>query len=246
MKATQLLLLASLCSFSALAARAPVEEIPVNGQNSGPAQSGPNQLQTEMFYQIQALQEEVRQLRGLIEELNYQVDELKQRQQDDYLDLDRRISAAGTAPAGQPGGVTAPAGSTPASQPLLPVAGDDEKQLYGRAQSLLKNKEFDAAISAFENHIATYPNGKLVANSHYWLGQIYTVKGNLDKAGQAFAQVVNKYPGSNKALDSAFKLGKVYHLQGDNAKARDLLEKVAAGNTEVSKQARDYINTNLN
>ncbi|MDM3871240.1 tol-pal system protein YbgF [Porticoccus sp. W117] len=239
-----LLLLVSILSAHTLAARAPVEEIPVNGQQqNGGQQNGTliNQQQTEMFYQLQSLLEEVRQLRGMVEELTYQVDELKQRQQDDYLDLDRRISAAGSA-------VGVPGAEQPApgvGQPTLPVAGDDEKQLYGRAQSLLKAKQFDDASAAFENHIASYPSGKLVANSHYWLGQIYMVKGNLDKARQAFAQVVEKYPGSNKALDSALKLGRVYHLQGDNAKARDLLEKVAAGNTEVSQQARDYIDANL-
>ena len=237
-----LLLLVSLLSTHTLAARAPVEEIPVNGQRNSGQQSAPvvNQQQTEMFYQLQSLLEEVRQLRGMVEELTYQVDELKQRQQDDYLDLDRRISAAGTS---EPG--ISPATNGTPSQPVLPAAGDDEKQLYGRAQSLLKDKKFDEASAAFESHISAYPNGNLVANSHYWLGQIYMVKGDLDKARQAFAQVVDNYPGSNKALDSALKLGRVYHLQGDNAKARNLLEKVAAGNTEESQQARDYIDANL-
>ncbi|MGS2723788.1 tol-pal system protein YbgF [Porticoccus sp. GXU_MW_L64] len=244
MKVLPLLLLTALSSSHTLAARAPVEEIPVNSQQNRGQQSGQliNQQQTEMFYQLQSLLEEVRQLRGMVEELTYQVDELKQRQQDDYLDLDRRISTAGNTA----GGSGVPDSAPGVNQPTLPVAGDDEKQLYGRAQSLLKAKQFDEASAAFENHIASYPNGKLVANSHYWLGQIYMVKGDLAKAGQAFSQVVNKYPGSNKALDSALKLGRVYHLQGDNAKARALLEKVAAGNTEESQQARDYIEANLN
>ncbi|MCV6606068.1 MAG: hypothetical protein OIF34_12250, partial [Porticoccaceae bacterium] len=117
MKVSLLILFASLVSTQALAARAPVEEIPVNSQRNGNQQSAPliNQQQTEMFYQLQSLLEEVRQLRGMVEELNYQVDELKQRQQDDYLDLDRRISAAGSI-AGQPDAVEPSAGT---NQPAL-------------------------------------------------------------------------------------------------------------------------------
>ena len=55
----------------------------------------------DSYYQSQMLQEEVRQLRGLVEELNYELQRVKQRQMDDYLDLDRRLSAlqSGATPA---------------------------------------------------------------------------------------------------------------------------------------------------
>ena len=32
-------------------------------------------------------------LRGMVEELNYELQQIKQRQMDDYLDIDRRLSA---------------------------------------------------------------------------------------------------------------------------------------------------------
>ena len=217
MKVSQLLLLTLFCSPYAQAARAPVEEIPVNPSQK-PAQQSPsqspaqvNQQQTEMFYQLQSLLDEVRQLRGMVEELNYQIDELKQRQQEDYLDLDRRISTAGSNVGANSAAAPQPAG---AGIPVLPAAGDEEKQLYGRAQTLLKAKKFDEASAAFENHLSAYPNGKLVANSHYWLGQIYMVQGKLDNARQSFAQVVDNYPGSNKALDSALQAGPGLSLAG--------------------------------
>ena len=45
----------------------------------------------ELFVQLQALQAEVRELRGLVEQQNYTIEQLSQRRMDDYLDLDRRI-----------------------------------------------------------------------------------------------------------------------------------------------------------
>ena len=49
--------------------------------------------QGDRYYQMQVLQEEVQMLRGMVEELNYELQQLKQRQMDDYLDIDRRLSA---------------------------------------------------------------------------------------------------------------------------------------------------------
>ena len=41
---------------------------------------------------MQDLRDEVRSLRGLVEELSYDLQKVKQRQLDDYLDIDRRLS----------------------------------------------------------------------------------------------------------------------------------------------------------
>ena len=238
-----LVVIALLTSFDTFAAHAPVDELQVKTEQQ--AQPVVNQQQAEMFYKMQELQEEVRQLRGLIEEISYQLDRLKQRQQDDYLDLDRRISSA---PAGTAGGTNAAStvavDSTTHGSAGLPV-GDAEKQAYNNAQALLKRKQFEPAQAAFNDYIQAYPNGKYVANSYYWLGQIYMLNNQLDKAQQAFANVVNNHPGSNRALDSALKLGKVYHRQGNTARARELLQKLAAGNTNISRQAQQYIDDNL-
>ena len=47
----------------------------------------------DRYYQMQVLQQEVQMLRGMVEELNHELQQLKQRQMDDYLDIDRRLSA---------------------------------------------------------------------------------------------------------------------------------------------------------
>ena len=46
---------------------------------------------SDRFDIMQDLREEVRMLRGMVEELSYELQQVKQRQLDDSLDIDRRI-----------------------------------------------------------------------------------------------------------------------------------------------------------
>jgi tol-pal system protein YbgF len=45
------------------------------------------------FSQMQAMQEEIQQLRGLVEQQSNEIKRLKQQREDDYADIDRRLSA---------------------------------------------------------------------------------------------------------------------------------------------------------
>ena len=59
------------------------------------------QLIADLVVQVQQLQDEVRQLRGQLEDMGYRVDTLQQRQTDQYLDLDTRLNELRAAPAGE-------------------------------------------------------------------------------------------------------------------------------------------------
>ena len=68
------------------------------------AQAGRGNL--DLVNQIQALQSQVQQLQGQVEELRHQLDEAKERNRQQYIDLDSRLGrlegrSPGTAPAGQ-------------------------------------------------------------------------------------------------------------------------------------------------
>lgn len=242
-----LLLLGTAISSATLASggRAPVEELEVATEKARPANQVANQQAGELYYQLQVLQEEVRQLRGMIEEMSYELKQLKQRQLDDYMDLDRRISGSAQ-PSGNPQSVGqnagVPAGN--ASAPL-PVSSDAEKNHYSNAYQLLRDKHWDQAVTAFKDHIQQYPNGQYTSNAHYWLGEVYLSRAELNKSRDSFAMVVNNFPTSRKAPDAAYKLATVYHQLGDVAKARELLEKVAAGNSKAAQLATQYLKDNL-
>jgi tol-pal system protein YbgF len=252
---TSLIVVASLVALTARAA-APVADIagvPAVNQAAVKVAHQPAVAaspSTETYYLLQSLREELRVLRGMVEEQGNTIRLLKQRQVDDYLDLDRRLgglAAAGLSAQGKSpiGSVNSGASSFP---PVVAAPGsvsDTEKAAYEKAYGALKSGQVAAAKQAFTAYLAKYPKGRYAANGYYWLGEIYTLDNQLKEAGEAFAVVVEQYPAHRKMLDASFKLGKVYHLQGKQEKAKALLSKVAATKGSAGKLAADYLRANF-
>ena len=236
-------------------AAAPVSELGSQPQATSPRTvpaTPAEPAQTPAFnggtqYQMQMLQEEVRTLRGMVEELSHEIRQLKSRQMDDYMDLDRRLSAIAVGDSSvtpTPNRADSPlADSSSANSPTAERAtsSTDEAKHYSNAYDQLKAGKTEDAIALFKQHLTDYPDGKLVANAHYWLGEIYLLQNDLDAARQAFSAVVDQYPANRKASDAAFKLGQVYFLMGDKAKAKSLLEASAAGNDNAATLAKRYL-----
>ena len=197
---------------------------------------------SELFYQMQVLQQEVQELRGLVEEQAYQLNRLARDQKEQYIDLDRRVAglttgaAAGTSRAagsttaaaagtstGSAGGqaaasTTAAAGSSAVG--ALP-SGVSEREAYQNAFDLMKERKFDESINAFNELIVRYPSGQYTPNAYYWLGELHLAQQNTEQARQSFMQVIGLYPDHPKVPDTLYKLGVAYHRLGDTAKAME-------------------------
>jgi len=210
------------------------------------------------YDQSQMLQEEVRQLRGLVEELSYELQRVKQRQMDDYLDLDRRLSAqqSGRAPAdlavhadtdlSVDSSAQNDATVTVDSSSDVAINAEEIAQSYAQASNLLlRQRDINAAALAFKQHVVDYPNSPYTANAYYWLGEIYLLQGQDEMARQAFTTVVEQYPTHGKALDGTFKLGKIYFQLGEIDRARELLEKAAKGNSGAASKAQSFLKNNF-
>lgn len=218
-------------------------------QNQSPAEGvGMDNPQTRLFYQMQALQQEVMELRGQVEEQAYEIKQLKQKRMEDYLDLDRRISAlseGGVAAAPSEDAPVTGTASGDASVVQTGSASDDEAGAYGKAYDLLKQRKIDQSIEAFKSHLDSYPDGEYAGNSYYWLGEIYLLKNDLPKAQQWFSDLLADFPDSRKVMDAKFKLGKVYHLQGQNDRAKQMLGEVANSGADAAQLADQYLKENF-
>lgn len=208
---------------------------------------------SELFYQLQTLQAEVGELRGLVEEQRHLIERLSREQKEQYLDLDRRVASLtkqGVVPSTPPAAVTgissSPSPGVTADEPVAssgaPTAG--ERDAYTRAFNLTRDKRFQEAINAFNQLLVDYPNGEYAANSFYWLGELYLAlpQAELEKSRQSFAQVVNSYPSHAKVPDSLYKLGVVYHRLGDNRKALEYLTRTHSEypNSPAARLAQSY------
>jgi len=183
----------------------------------------------DMAYQMQILQQEVQELRGLIEEQAYELQQMRDEQRDRYLDLDRRVSAIG-----QGGGtsIAAPVATSPSANSVTATAApststsSDQQGEYQSAFNLIRDKKYDAAIVALEQFSLNYPRGEYTANAYYWLGEVHLVKADYDSALSAFGALLNQFPQHRKVPDAKFKLGKAYRELGEAARSRQLLTEV--------------------
>ena len=181
-------------------------------------------------YQIQLLEREIMMLRGLLEEITFKVDRMRSTQDDRYLELDSRFqNMAGDLKLLR----AARDNVSKTSEQNSVVANNfvevqDEKTLYDIAHDLIRNKQYELAISQLRAVINRFPKGNYAPNVYYWLGQVYAAKSepDLESAIEALERVIQFYPEHRKVPDAAFKLGQVYNLLGECERARDLLEQV--------------------
>lgn len=200
----------------------------------------------ELYYQLQVLQQEVLQLRGLVEEQAFQLKRVKQQRMDDYLDLDRRLSqlSKGSVVAASNG--VAGTSAVPASTGISNASPASELKSYKAAINLvLKEQKYDDAIVSLNQHLSDYPRGRYSANAQYWLGEIYLVKRDLEQSRQWFSRLLGEFPDHSKVPDAKFKLGKVYDMLGDKSTAKNLLEEAAASNSNAARLAKEYLSAHF-
>lgn len=227
------------------------ELIEENGELS-PGAVTPGMEGIEGQYQMQLLQSEVMELRGLVEELTFKFERMRGMQEDRYLELDKRFQSLSQAGGDRGRGSSALPGATYPNNGTgsIQVASQDEKTLYETALELIRNRQYDLAITQLREVIAQYPDGTYAPNAYYWLGEVYAAKPEpeYEKARQALAQVISFFPDHRKVPDAAFKLGKVYNLMGDCERARDILSQVVEQHKgkSVSKLAESYLRDKVN
>lgn len=208
-------------------------------------------VQTEMFFQLQLLQQEVLELRGLVEQQAFELRQLKQQRMDDYLDLDRRLGLLSAQPQSSSASATRPANNrvepvneTVSSNQDMVQAG--ELTAYRTAIDLiLKQRDFDGGAEALKAYLNGYPSGHYAGNAFYWLGQIYLQKDDQAQSEQWFKRLVEQYPDHQKTPEAKFKLAKLYHEKGNQAVAKKMLQEVAASNSAAAGLARDYLKQNF-
>ncbi|UUD63634.1 tol-pal system protein YbgF [Pseudomonas seleniipraecipitans] len=210
-----------------------------SGAYAGGGVQTPSTAQGMLFSQLQQMQQEIAQLRGMLEEQQNDIQRLKKEGLERYQDLDKRLSsgaaagAAGTQNSPAAGASNGAGGSSAGDTGQAQASGEPadpakEKLFYDAAFDLIKAKDFDKASQAFAAFLRRYPNSQYAGNAQYWLGEVNLAKGDLQGAGQAFAKVSQSYPQHAKVPDSLFKLADVEIRLGNNDKAKGILQQVIA------------------
>ncbi len=192
----------------------------------------------------QQIQEDLRQLKGGLEQQAYQLQNQEQRINQLMAEVQQRIPALGGGAVAPSAGGEAPApvappatdapsadGATPAAPQapvpvtsLPPVAG--EQANYDVAFNLLKEGRYPQAADAFGRFLQQYPSSRLAPNAQYWLAESQYVARNYDASMVEFKKVVTQYPGNSKIPDALLKIGYIHSEKQQWTEAKTALDRV--------------------
>lgn len=193
-----------------------------------------NQGLVDMLLRIENMQSELQILRGEIELHSHELEQIKQRQRDLYIDIDRRLlrmersgpdSSAVTTPSTParqaaprtpvPSTPAAPA-AKPATTPIAPAATPvtkpkadfaTEQKAYQHAFDLLRELRYDQAVTAFRKFIAVYPGGRYAHIAQYWIGEANYAQRKFKEAIADYQKLIDGYPKSPKLAEALLKIG---------------------------------------
>lgn len=200
----------------------------------------------EQTQTMESLRKEIASLREQLEQQDYELESMKQRQRNLYLDMDRRINNV-EAGSRNSSNLAAPVPPPNSSAPVVtvPVVGGDVdgQAAYSKAFAMLKEGQYSQSIKAFEAFKAAYPNSKYADNAQYWLGEANYVSRDYKRALSDFQQLIAQYPESSKNPGARLKIGYVYFELKNWSAAREALQQVITlyPDTTVAKKANERL-----
>jgi tol-pal system protein YbgF len=190
---------------------------------------------------IEELQEEIRILRGKLEETDYLlkqkingftelsekrqiklegVDKTTNSNKDRIERLEQYLNLESTGPIPKRKPVSNKATGKQAKQKR---SEDDE---YRSAKQAYDKGDFNAAREGFQNFLKEFPKSKNADNAQFWIGETYYREKWYEKAILEYQKVIEKYPKGNKVTASLLKQGFAFFNLGDKSNARLILSEL--------------------
>jgi tol-pal system protein YbgF len=166
--------------------------------------------QLELASQNELLKAEIARLRGQLEVILHEVESLKQRQRDFYVDLDSRLRKLETI-------------ATMSAPAVDPAA---ESASYEASLNLLKEGKHKDALAAFEQFIKQYPRSSFQPSAHFWAGNAALQAKEVASASNYFSVVLNNWPADPVAPDAMLGLASSKQALGDAKAGQDTLKRL--------------------
>lgn len=208
---------------------------------------------------VAQLQEQVRQLRGEFERLQYENKRVGDELRKLATDMDFRLraieekqhqlaAAAAAPPAALPAEPPAAAEEKPAAETAAPKeikpspTGKDfpnSNEHYNHAFKLFNEKNYSAAATSFDEFVRKYPGDPLTSNAYYWLGESYYARNDYTRSAESFRKGFEANPEGQKAPDNLYKLAmSLGHVKRTN-EACVVLAQIISKYGEAAPRTRD-------
>ena len=194
-----------------------------------------------LYKKIEVLEEEIRDLRNILEENSILVDRSLELQQQRYLDLDARILEISKISSEKPSSVD--------EEPQY--LDTEEKELFKSALILFEESRFAEALEIFSQIIITFPDGSFTADAYFWSGELFLAQEMFEDAKLSFKNVVDNFYQHSRTPDSLFKLGEIYRIEGDIERSLEYYDKVKedfpdSGASQLAKKSQEILKEESN
>jgi tol-pal system protein YbgF len=207
---------------------------------------------SDMLVRMDNLQNEIQKLLGQLELQAHQLDEIKQRQRDLYVDIDRRLlrlerneptTDLGAGTAASHGASASAAGAQTSTTAAASAAGAPadsaaEQQAYQKAFDLLRGLRYDQAVTAFNDFLTKYPKGRYAHIAQYWIGEANYAQRKFKQAIVDYQKLIDNYPTSPKLAEAMLKIGYSQYELKNNKAAETILNQLIKsypGTTEAGQ-----------
>lgn len=194
----------------------------------------------DMQNQIEALKQDVANLKGDLEVAQHNLDATQTRQKDLYTDTDTRLRRIESVPAPTPANA-APA--NPSAQPVAqPAVEEKDVTALADANALSQSAKHKDAFVAFDRFLKEYPTSKLAPEALYGMGYSQFGLKNYKSAIATQQKVLDLHPESAIVPEAMFNMAnsQIQLGQVNNAKKtlRSLIEKHPDATVTPSAQKR--------
>jgi tol-pal system protein YbgF len=182
----------------------------------------------ELTNLIDALRQDIANLRGQIEVLANRVDGLDKRQKDLYVDLDTRVRKFE---------------QVQADKDKAAQAAAAEQQAYEAGLAQFKANNYGAAIQSLQSFLTTYPQSALAPSAQYWIGNAHYAMRDYKSAIAAQQRVIATWPESAKAPDALLNIASSQAEAGDANGSRNTLRTLVSKypNSPAADQAKQRL-----
>ncbi len=212
-----------------------VDQLERQAQGTGEANS-----MSELLMRTQELQAEVQSLRGLVEQQSFEIESLKKKQRDQYVDLDSRLQRL-------EGGMTVPSRS--ASVPI-PSEGPAPEQLNADEPpgSMSENSaplpsapmSPPAGSDVLGGGVSTPATGGPAEQQTYDVAFEALKQGRYAESSQLFSAFLQEYPDGALAANATYWLGESYYVTQNYQLALDTFQSLLSRFPD-SRKAQDTL-----
>lgn len=183
----------------------------------------------EMNAQIEQLRGEVASQRGHVELLQRDASELQRKQKDAQTAFDERVRKL------EPQTLTVDGKTF--------LADADEKRAFDEAIAHLRATDFTGGVTAINAFLKRYPQTGYFESAHYWLGNAHYGQREYKEAVRAFRALVDKAPDHVRTPEAMLSIANCQSELKDSDAARRTLEQLVRQypQTEAAQAARDRL-----